>query len=203
MRRIICYVTLSLRGEHMGAIAVSREDEGQIGELMRELGVKSKAQVVRAALRTLRERLDQEKLRSQIRESVRRCAEADRRENRLLAPGGVPPSEPRGRTAGWDWGSPSSSRSSRPTGGRSPSRAPRARARRFGSGCAPPYPASPLRSIRFAPRFSQQRRGAPTVALGEPGSGGGGPRSKRGRPRWCQNQKLPSPLIPSPAKGVA
>ena len=74
----------------MGAIAVSKEDEGQIGALMRELGVKSKAQVVRAALRTLRERLDQEKLRAQICESVQQCADADRRENRLLAPGGVP-----------------------------------------------------------------------------------------------------------------
>jgi Arc/MetJ family transcription regulator len=73
----------------MGAIAVSKEDEGQIGELMRELGVKSKAQVVRAALRTLRERLDRERLRSEIRESVKQCAEADRKENRLLAPGGV------------------------------------------------------------------------------------------------------------------
>jgi Arc/MetJ-type ribon-helix-helix transcriptional regulator len=71
----------------MGAIAVSKEEEGQIGELMRELGVKSKSQVVRVALRTLREQLDQEKLRAQIRESVQRCAEADRRENRLLAPG--------------------------------------------------------------------------------------------------------------------
>ena len=56
---------------------------------MRELGVKSKAQVVRVALRTLRERLDQERLRAQIRESVQRCTEADRRENRLLAPGRV------------------------------------------------------------------------------------------------------------------
>ena len=73
----------------MGAIAVSKDDEGEIGELMRELGVKSKAQVVRAALRTLKERLEQEKLRSQIRDSVQRCAEADRKENRLLAPGGV------------------------------------------------------------------------------------------------------------------
>jgi Arc/MetJ-type ribon-helix-helix transcriptional regulator len=71
----------------MGAIAVSKEEEGQIGELMRELGVKSKSQVVRVALRTLREQLDQEKLRAQIRESVQRCAEADRRENRLLTPG--------------------------------------------------------------------------------------------------------------------
>jgi Arc/MetJ-type ribon-helix-helix transcriptional regulator len=73
----------------MGAIAVSKEDEGQIRELMRELGVKSKAQVVRTALRALKERIDQERLRSEIRESVKRCAEADRRENRLLASGGV------------------------------------------------------------------------------------------------------------------
>jgi len=79
--------------EAMGAIAVSKEDEGQIGELMRDLGVKSKSQVVRAALRTLGERLDQEKLRTQIRESVQRCARADRRENRLLAPGAVPRDE--------------------------------------------------------------------------------------------------------------
>jgi len=74
----------------MGAIAVSKEDERQIGELMRKLGVKSKSHVVRVALRTLRDRLDQEKLRTQIRESVQRCAEADRRENRRLAPGAVP-----------------------------------------------------------------------------------------------------------------
>lgn len=73
----------------MGAIAVSKEDEGQINELRRELGVKSKAQVVRAALRTLRERIEQEKLRAEIRDSVQRCVEADRREHRLLAPGAV------------------------------------------------------------------------------------------------------------------
>ena len=71
----------------MGAIAVSAQEEEQIGELMRELRVKSKSQVVRVALRTLRERLDQERLRAEIRESVQRCAEADLKENRLLAPG--------------------------------------------------------------------------------------------------------------------
>jgi len=73
----------------MGAIAVSREDEGQINELRRELGVKSKAQVVRAALRTLRERIEQEKLRAEVRESVQRCGKADKREHQLLAPGAV------------------------------------------------------------------------------------------------------------------
>jgi Arc/MetJ family transcription regulator len=83
------HITFLHRRNIMGAIAVSEADEGQITELMRELGVKSKAQVVRAALRTLKERIDQEKLRSEIRESVKRCADADQRENRLLAPGGV------------------------------------------------------------------------------------------------------------------
>lgn len=73
----------------MGAIAISREDEEQIQALMPELKVTSKAQVVREALRVLREKLEQKKLRIQIQESVRRCAQADRRENRLLFPGGV------------------------------------------------------------------------------------------------------------------
>lgn len=73
----------------MSAIAISKEDEKQIQALMPELKMKSKAQVVREALRLLREKLEQEKLRTQIQESVRRCAQADRRENRLLFPGGV------------------------------------------------------------------------------------------------------------------
>ena len=74
----------------MGAIAVSKEDEEQIGELMREMNVKSKARVVRVALQTLREQLNREKLRSEVLESVRRCARADRKENLFLAAGGVP-----------------------------------------------------------------------------------------------------------------
>ena len=73
----------------MGAIAVSREVEVQIVELMRELGVKSKARVVRTALQTLKKQLEREKLRSEIQESVRKCARADRAENRVLAGGAV------------------------------------------------------------------------------------------------------------------
>ena len=73
----------------MGAIAVSREDEAQIVELMRELGVKSKARVVRAALQTLRQKLERERLRSEIEESVRKCARADHAEHRALAGGAV------------------------------------------------------------------------------------------------------------------
>ena len=73
----------------MGAIAVSREDEAQIQELMKEMNVKSKANVVRAALQTLREQLNRERLHSEIRESVRKCARADRRENLYLTAGGI------------------------------------------------------------------------------------------------------------------
>ena len=75
----------------MGTIAVSKEDEGLIRKLMRELGMKSKSQVVRAAIRTLREQVDQEHRRAQIRQSVQRCAKANQKEDHLLAPGGVPP----------------------------------------------------------------------------------------------------------------
>ena len=73
----------------MGAIAVSREDEAQIEELMKEMKVKSKASVVRAALQTLREQLNRERLHSEIRESVRKCARADRKENLSLSGGGI------------------------------------------------------------------------------------------------------------------
>ena len=73
----------------LGAIAVSRADEVQIVELMRELRVKSKASVVRAALQTLKEQLERERLRSEIQESVRKCAQADQAESRSLAAGAV------------------------------------------------------------------------------------------------------------------
>ena len=73
----------------MGAIAVSREDEAQIDQLMKEMKVKSKASVVRAALQVLREQLSRERLHSEIRESVRKCAHADRKENLHLAAGGI------------------------------------------------------------------------------------------------------------------
>ncbi len=45
--------------------------------------------IVRAALQRLRQQLDREKLRSEIQESVRKCARADRAENRVLAGGAV------------------------------------------------------------------------------------------------------------------
>ena len=51
--------------------------------------MKSKASVVRAALQILREQLDRERLHYEIRESVRKCARADRKENLYLAAGGI------------------------------------------------------------------------------------------------------------------
>jgi Arc/MetJ-type ribon-helix-helix transcriptional regulator len=73
----------------MGAIAVSREDEAEIEQLMKEMKVKSKASVVRVALRALSKQLMREKLRTAIQESVRKCAHADRKENIFLSGGGV------------------------------------------------------------------------------------------------------------------
>ena len=89
---IIAVISVIMSDERtvlLAAIAVSRADEVQIVELMRELGVKSKASVVRAALQTLREQLERERLRSEIQESVRKCAQADHAENRSLAAGAV------------------------------------------------------------------------------------------------------------------
>ena len=73
----------------MGAIAVSKTDERQIDRLRRELGIVTKSGVIRAALKELEAKAEEEHLRREIEESVRRCARADREENRQLFPGGV------------------------------------------------------------------------------------------------------------------
>ena len=73
----------------MGAIAVSREDETQINRLMKEMKLKSKSSVVRAALHILCEQLDRERLHAEIRESVQTCARADRKENLSLSGAGI------------------------------------------------------------------------------------------------------------------
>jgi len=78
----------------MGAIAVSRDDELQIERLRKTLRIPTKSAVIRMALRALETKADEERLRREIRESVRRCASADREENRRLFPAGVA-----GRTA--------------------------------------------------------------------------------------------------------
>ena len=68
----------------MGAIAVSKKDEEQIERLRKELRIPSKSEVIRVALQTLDEKTAEERLRQEILKSVRRCAEADKRENHML-----------------------------------------------------------------------------------------------------------------------
>jgi hypothetical protein len=73
----------------MGAIAVSKKEEEQIEKLRKDLGIASKSGVIRTALKVLEKKSREEKLRREIRESVSRCAAADRMENRELFPAGV------------------------------------------------------------------------------------------------------------------
>lgn len=73
----------------MGAIAVSKKEEEQIERLRKELGISTKSGLIRAALEALEKRTEEERLRREIQESVRRCAAADKEENRELFPAGV------------------------------------------------------------------------------------------------------------------
>ncbi|HEV8309000.1 MAG TPA: hypothetical protein VGW35_15165 [Methylomirabilota bacterium] len=73
----------------MGAIAVSKKEEQQIERLRRELRIPTKSEVIRVALRALETKADEERLRREVHESVRRCASADRKENRELSGAGV------------------------------------------------------------------------------------------------------------------
>ena len=73
----------------MGAIAVSKKEEHQIERLRRELKIPTKSGLIRAALMALEKKTEEERLRCEIQESVRRCAKADREENQDLFPGGI------------------------------------------------------------------------------------------------------------------
>jgi pyrroline-5-carboxylate reductase len=73
----------------MGAIAVSKKEEEQIEKLRKELGIATKSGLIRTALRALEKSSQEERLRRDIRESVRRCAAADREENKELFAAGV------------------------------------------------------------------------------------------------------------------
>ena len=73
----------------MGAIAVSKEEEHQIDRLRKELRIPTKSGLIREALKALEKRTGEERLRREIQESVRRCATADKEENRELFPAGV------------------------------------------------------------------------------------------------------------------
>lgn len=71
----------------MSAIAISKKEEEQIERLRRELRIPTKSGVIRAALKTLEAKTEEERLRREIRDSVRRCSAGDRRENRQLLSG--------------------------------------------------------------------------------------------------------------------
>ena len=71
----------------MAAVAISKRDEEQIERLRKELQIRSKSGVIRAALKTLQEKTEEGRLRREIQESVRRCSARDQRENRLLLSG--------------------------------------------------------------------------------------------------------------------
>lgn len=73
----------------MGAPAVSKETEQRIERLQKALGISSKAGMLRVALQTLEEKTEKERLRTEIRASVRHCAGADQEENHALLPAGT------------------------------------------------------------------------------------------------------------------
>jgi Arc/MetJ-type ribon-helix-helix transcriptional regulator len=73
----------------VGAIAVSKREEQQIERLRRTLRIPTKSGLIRAALRTLEKKTEEERLRREIQESVRRCRAADKKENCTLFPAGV------------------------------------------------------------------------------------------------------------------
>jgi hypothetical protein len=68
----------------MGAIAVSAKEEQKIEKLRTQLRIATKSGLIRAALDALEEKTEQDWLRREIEESVRRCGTADREENREL-----------------------------------------------------------------------------------------------------------------------
>ncbi len=73
----------------MGAIAVSKKEEQQIERLCKELNIPTKSGLIRAALKTLEKKTEEERLRREVQESVRRCGAADKEENRVLFPAGI------------------------------------------------------------------------------------------------------------------
>ena len=62
----------------MGAITIPKKEEERIEKLRKELRIPTKLGVIRAALKTLDEKVEEEKLRREIHRSVRRCASADK-----------------------------------------------------------------------------------------------------------------------------
>lgn len=78
----------------MGAIAVSSDDEKRIRRLAKQLGMASKAAVVRLAVDELERRVSREAMRQAIRGYVARYGALDREENLQLIAAGVAREEP-------------------------------------------------------------------------------------------------------------
>lgn len=68
----------------MGAVAISRGDEGLIESLQKTLDLPSKSQVIHQALQKLRESVERENLVRDITRSVKKCSQADLFEHSLL-----------------------------------------------------------------------------------------------------------------------
>lgn len=73
----------------MGAVAVSAADERKIAALGKKLGVRSKASVLRLALKELEHSVRRREVRGAIRKYVRKYGELDRGENAALSAAGV------------------------------------------------------------------------------------------------------------------
>ncbi len=73
----------------MGAIAVSAKDEQRIVRLGKQLGVRSKAGVVRLAVDELERLVTRHEVGAAIREYVRKYGRLDRRENAVVGTTGV------------------------------------------------------------------------------------------------------------------
>lgn len=73
----------------MGAVAVSNEDERRIERLQKKLRVRSKAGVVRLAVKELEERIEEGEMVTLVREYVEKYGTLDRNENAQLTPAGV------------------------------------------------------------------------------------------------------------------
>jgi hypothetical protein len=73
----------------MAAVAVSPDDERRIVRLGKRLGVRSKAGVVRLAVKELERQLERQELAGALRAYVRKFGTLDRRENAELSSAGV------------------------------------------------------------------------------------------------------------------
>lgn len=68
----------------MGAVALSQTDEATLELLQKTLGLPSKSQVIHRALQELRGAVARERLGREIKQSVQKCDQADRKEHEIF-----------------------------------------------------------------------------------------------------------------------